>query len=86
MKNEGNALAGDVSVGKQQIADAITKKGVPTKSTDSYRQDEREYREDIRELTMIRLQFSSTLLTRCPKFSASARLPSRTGWRKVCRI
>ena len=36
MKNEGNALAGDVSVGKQQIADAITKKGVPTKSTDSF--------------------------------------------------
>ena len=47
MKNEGNALAGDVSVGKQQIADAITKKGVPIKSTNSFAKYEREYRKDI---------------------------------------
>ena len=36
MKAEGNALVSDVSAGKKLLADAITKKGVPTKETDSY--------------------------------------------------
>ncbi|EJX05677.1 hypothetical protein EVA_06215, partial [gut metagenome] len=36
MKAEGNALVSDVSAGKKLVADAITKKGVPTMETDSY--------------------------------------------------
>lgn len=38
MKNEGNALAGDVSEGKKIVAKAITQKGVLTSPTASYQE------------------------------------------------
>ena len=38
MKNEGNALAGDVSEGKKIVAKAITQKGVSTSPTASYQE------------------------------------------------